>query len=397
MLTNRFSLLPRYNWDFDLSDFADGVVSIFRNNQDYCNVLRSIFGQNPIMTSAGRTSLHVILKSLDLQKGATIGVPLYCCPVVFDTVKRAGFDLQFIDIDPSSYTISPEDLERKKKALSAVIVVHMFGHPADMDAILDVVDGKFPIIEDCAHSLFSKYKGKMTGFFGKAAFFSFRSAKYISAGEGSLIISNDPELTDNIRKTANSLRKPTKMEELLHCSITFLKSTMNKKPWYGLIGYPIGQILDKRLDLTGKTGFKDTRVKKSDVSIIAKKIGGFSGNIERQRRNAFYLLNSINSERMFLPFERNGAYSNYYLFAIRFKSKSHRESISNFLSNNGIDNSKYLSEVISVASLDFNYKRDCPNSEMCAETILVVPNYYSLDENDLDFIVRLLNQDAKVL
>ena len=75
-----------------------------------------------------------------------------------------------------------QTLEKKREDLAALIVVHMFGHPAHMDEIRKVAAG-IPIIEDCAHSLFSKYKGTYTGLLSTASFFSFRSGKYVSAGE----------------------------------------------------------------------------------------------------------------------------------------------------------------------------------------------------------------------
>lgn len=394
---NRINLIPRYNWDFGLRDFASGISSIFSPRHNNMERLRAFFGQEPIPTSAGRTSLYVILKALDLPKGAEVGVPLYCCPVVFDAIKRAGLKLRFIDVDPYTYTISAEDLERKRKSLAAVVVVHMFGHPADMDAISDAVRADFPVIEDCAQSLYSRYKGKITGFFGSAAFFSFRSAKYISAGEGSLILSNDPGLTDEIRRVANSLSTPSIIEEFMHCSSTLVKSALNKKPLYGVLGYPIGQILDNRVNLTAKTGFKYAKVKTSDISIITKRIQGFSKNIQKQRKNASYLLSKVDAGKLVLPYERKACYSNYYLFAIRLHDKYHRDSMSRLLLKNGVDNSKYLHEVVGIATKTYGYKDDCPNAEMCSNTVLVIPHYYTLSIGDLDYTAQSLNEGGRRL
>jgi len=397
MLRRKINLIPRYHWDFGLQDFIWGISSILRHRLNGRQALHTIFGQYPILTSSGRTSLYVILKALDLPKGAEVGVPLYCCPVVFDAIKRTGLTLRFIDVDPHSYTISPEDLERKSKSLAAVIAVHMFGHPADMDAISKVSAGQFPVIEDCAQSLYSWYKDRLTGSLGNAAFFSFRSAKYISAGEGSVILSHDPGLTDEIRKVVDSLSEPSLTEEFIHCVTTLVKSTVNKRPWYGLLGYPIGQILDNRVNLTAKTGFRYAKVKNSDVSIITKRIQGFVKDVERQRGNALYLLEKINSEKIILPFEMKGCRSNYYLFAIRLHNTHHRDFLSSFLTERGVDNSKYLHEVISIASTTYGYKGDCPNAEMCSHTVLVIPHYYTLDQYTLDFIADRLNESAAML
>ena len=397
VVAKKISLIPRYNWDYGLKDFARGISSIAQRAETNTDILQSVFGRKPIPTAAGRTSLYAILKALDLPNGAQVGVPLYCCPVVFDAINRAGLRPRFIDIDPDTYTISPQDLADKKKRLAAAVVVHMFGHPADMDAISDVVGGDFPVIEDCAQSLFSCYKGKMTGFFGNAAFFSFRSAKYISAGEGSLILANDSALANEINEVVNSLSIPSPLEEIFHCSSTLAKSVLNKRPWYGLLGYPIGQVLDNRVNLTAKSGFKYAAARKSDLAIIAERIREFSNIAEKQRGNALYLLGETNSEKTILPFEKEGCRSNYYLFAVRFNSNSHRDSASRFLMINGVDNSKYLDEVISIASADYDYQRDCPNAEICSDTVLVIPHYYRLEKSRLDYIVDRLNASLEIL
>jgi len=94
-------------------------------------------------------------------------------------------------VNLENYCLSPADLKDKISSLKAIVLVHMFGHPADMEPILATCDG-IPVIEDCAQSLFGKYKGTYTGFLSGYSFFSFRSGKYISAGEGSALFLKDP-------------------------------------------------------------------------------------------------------------------------------------------------------------------------------------------------------------
>ena len=119
-----------------------------------------------------------------------VGVPLFCCSVVFDAICQAGLTPRFIDSSVDDYNLSIEDLQKKRSGLAAVVPVHMFGKPADMDAIDAAAEG-IPVIEDCAQSLLSTYKGRLTGLLSTVSFFSFRCGKYISAGEGSAIICRD--------------------------------------------------------------------------------------------------------------------------------------------------------------------------------------------------------------
>ena len=72
--------------------------------------------------------LSLALKALGLRPRASIGVPLYCCPVVFSAIKAAGYRARFIDVDPDTYCLSAADLAAKSSEVDAVIAVHMFGN-----------------------------------------------------------------------------------------------------------------------------------------------------------------------------------------------------------------------------------------------------------------------------
>jgi len=396
MIQKKFSLIPRYNWDYKLSDLAKAFSGIFTTEVDAESKMKKIFGQTPIFTTSGRTSLYVILKSLNLLEGSGVGVPLFCCPVVFDAIKQAHLVPKFIDITLDDYNLSPSDLEKKKDSLSAVVVVHMFGHPADMDSVSDIC-GDIPIIEDCAQSLFSTHKECYTGFQSNASFFSFRSGKYISAGEGSAIFCNDPSLRVSVEKLVETFEEWNFFQEFQHCTSTYIKSFFYKRPWYGVFGYPIGRLLDQRLNLTAKTGFKLRKISKSDLRIIDDKIVTFLSRVNEQRQNALYLLEKLKIKKAFLPIEREGCISNYYQFAIRFNDTEQRDLVAEYLLKHCIDTAKYLDEVLDVAKGLYGYKGDCPNAELCSKTTLVIPHHYTLSLQNLDYIVHTLNDASNYI
>ena len=396
MFKEKFKLIPRYNWDYGFSDFVKASLSSFKPWPDKENGLQEVFGHKPIYSSSGRTSLYAILKALDLPEGSKVGVSFFCCPVVFDAITKAGLAPVFIDIDLKDYNISAVDLERKKGQLSAVVVVHMFGHPADMDSILDV-SNSMPVVEDCAQSLFSKYKGGYTGFLSKASFFSFRSGKYISAGEGSAIFSKDAHLCQAIKIIVNDLDQRTMLQELAHCTATLAKSAFYRRPWYGIIGFPLGTRIDSKLNLTAKTGFNLTKIAKTDLSIINNRIQAFGDKVQKQKENSVYLLNNLKLKDVALPQERDGSWSNYYQFAIRFKDNKQRDKMAAFLFERGIDTAKFLDEIIDVVKMNFGYQGDCPNAELCSKTVLIIPNHYTLSRKDLDHIIESLNQGSRNL
>jgi len=394
MLKHRINLIPRYNWDYGFSDFIKASPAAFKQRPDKEDGLQKIFGHEPIYTGSGRASLYVILKALDLPEGSHVGVPLFCCPVVFGAVKKAGLIPKFIDIDLNDYNLSAVDFDKKKEQLSAVVVVHMFGHPADMGSISSISD-HIPVIEDCAQSLFSKYQGDYTGFLSNASFFSFRSGKYVSAGEGSAIFSKNGSISQKIKTITQGLDRQSILQEMIHCTATLVKSTLYHRPWYGTIGLPVGTRIDRKLNLTAKTGFSLAKIAKTDLSIINSRIQTFGQKVQKQKQNSVYFLENLKIKDVVLPREKNGSWSNYYQFAIRFPDTIQRDQMAAYLFERGIDTAKYLDEVIDVAAENYGYQGDCPNAELCSKTVLVIPNHYTLSKKDLDYIIDCLNNGAK--
>ena len=377
----KLGLIPRFNLDYNFKDFCYGVKSVFSSDEFDLKPLESIFGEKTFLfTSYGRSSLYVILKALNLPKGSKVGVPLYLCTVVFDAIIKAGHIPCFIDIDLDNYTMDTEDLEKKIGDLSAVVVVHTFGRPADMDKIGEIA-GDRPVIEDCAHSLLSEYKGRKTGTLGDASFFSL--AKYISAGGGGMIIVNNNGLTDRLQREIDTLKKPSVLNNIKHSFIVYMRSFFYHKPWFGLFALPIGLSIEDKVDLMTKRSFEVAGINKNDLSVMLKKLAVFKRNVEMQRRNSFFLIEELKDTSVILPYERKETYCNYYLFPVRFDNKKERDLASDFLRDKGIDTSKLYSETPLKAKQLYGYKGDCPNTEKLADTILVIPNYYTLGQGKL--------------
>jgi dTDP-4-amino-4,6-dideoxygalactose transaminase len=394
MIRQKFFLIPRYNWDYGFKDFLQSTAASLGLTSRSDNKLIKVFGLGTILTNSGRASLFTILKALNLPKGSGVGVPLFCCPVVFDVILRAGLTPVFLDIDLDNYNLSVSDLKKKIDRMAALIVVHMFGHPADMDAIKSRSAG-IPVIEDCAQALFTQYKGNYTGFLTEASFFSFRSGKYVSAGEGSVITCRNEALRKKMVEQVKNFERLHWTGELAHCAMTFAKSALYKRPWYGIAGYPIGRRLDSMLNLTAKSGFRLRRMAKSDLRIISNRIENFAVKIRKQQENAHYLLENIRLPNISLPFEKTGCLSNFYQFVIRLENQTERDRLASYLMTHGIDSAKYLDDVVDIAKSYYGYQADCPDAEKSSKTVLSVPHYYSLKKSDMLHIVTCLNNFAK--
>ena len=393
-LRDTVDLIPRNNWDYGVDALTHAALGIYHHTSEASN-FASLFAQDPIWTNAGRTSLYAILKALELPPGAEVGVPLFCCSVVFDAIRQAGLTPRFIDSDFDDYNLSAEDLQKKRPGLAAVVPVHMFGEPVDMDAVNAVADG-LPVIEDCAQSLLSTYKGRLTGLLSTVSFFSFRCGKYVSAGEGSAIICRDRELHRRIERLTATFTPWSVSGMITDAITTFAKAALYNRPWYGLAGYPVGMRLDKRLNLTAKGGFETGPAAATHLALIDERIPGFQQKVNRQREHAHVLLDALTPGQVELPAESPDGDRNWFQFPLRFADTEQRDRMSAHLLARGIDTAKYLDDITEVARAQHGYGGDCPNAERLSRTTLLVPIHYSLHRRDIEHIAASINEGCRI-
>jgi len=151
-----------------------------------------------VVTSTGTLGLHLALICLDLTKNDEVIIPSYTCRSVLNAVLYSGAKPVLCDVDCDDYNISLFAAKKRiTKKTKAVIVPHMFGHPARVDEFKKL---GVHIIEDCAHSIGAKYKKRKVGSFGDVALFSFEGTKYIVTGEGGMVLANSQRLLNKLRK-----------------------------------------------------------------------------------------------------------------------------------------------------------------------------------------------------
>ncbi len=154
----------------------------------------------------GTDALEIAIESLNFPPKSEIIVPANSFIASGESVTRSGHKVVFCDVDPETYTISPADLaSRITDKTAAVMAVHLYGHPCDMDAIKDVINGKnIRIIEDCAQAHGAQYKGQTAGTIGDIATFSFFPGKNLGAyGDAGAITTHNSELAKKCRMIAN--------------------------------------------------------------------------------------------------------------------------------------------------------------------------------------------------
>lgn len=139
-------------------------------------------------------ALFLALKSLGLPRGARVLIPAFTFAAVPSAVVHADCVPVLVEVK-DNYRIDIEDFESKLESADAILISHMRGHTSDMDAILALAFAHdIPVIEDAAHSLGTTWGGRKIGTVGKVGCFSFQSYKLVNAGEGGMLVTDDPEL-----------------------------------------------------------------------------------------------------------------------------------------------------------------------------------------------------------
>lgn len=198
-------MIPHSKVALEEEDIA-GVIGVLRSGQlaqgrvvsSLEEKSASLIGVNhAVAVSSGSAALHLSLLSLGVSEGSEVILPSYVCTALLNTTHYVGATPVLADIDPNTYNITSENIKKViTDKTKAVIVPHMFGLPAHIDAILSL---GIPVIEDCAHSVGATVNGRKAGSFGLVSILSFYATKMLGAGEGGMVLSNDRGLIEGIR------------------------------------------------------------------------------------------------------------------------------------------------------------------------------------------------------
>jgi perosamine synthetase len=150
--------------------------------------------------SNGTVALHLALVALGIGPGDEVIVPTLTYIASVNAIRYTGATPVFVDSLKSSWQLDPDDIKRKiTPRTRALMVVHLYGHPCDMDAICTIAkDQDLFIVEDCAEAFGAKYKGRHVGSFGDIATYSFFGNKTITTGEGGMVVTNNSTLQDRV-------------------------------------------------------------------------------------------------------------------------------------------------------------------------------------------------------
>ena len=385
-------LIPTEHWDYGARDAIHGLrVALSFWRPDSSQQLLLPDAGPGLAIRSGRAALVLALKALALPPGSVIGVPLYCCPVVFKAIKVAGHRPCFIDVDPETYCLSAADLAAKNSKLDAVIAVHMFGNVCDMPTLRKSAPGK-PFIEDCAQALGSRLYRKTAGSFSEIAIFSFRSGKYLSVGEGGAIYSNNARLKSELSTLTAALPGPRRTDEVAHVAATFLRSSLRRRPLWGLIGNGLWSAYSRNVSHTNQSPIVMGKIYQSDHDMAIRRLRFLQSCIEKQRSNADYYSRNLIVDSEVICSETPGAFFNRLQFPLLSPTSADCGRLTGHLLKNQISTARPYSDIAAIAAKDYGYSGDCPQAESIAGRVFVIPCNYALKTSDIERIVGCVNR-----
>lgn len=265
-----------------------GSLSMFRGGPEVKGFEQEFADYAGVKYSAaatsGTASLHISLASLNLPKGSEVAVPALTFVSTASVVLQENLKPVFIDID-EHYCMDIKDLESKVNPnMKAVIPVHLYGHPADMDEINRIAKANnMFVIEDACQSHGAVYNGKKTGSLGDIGCFSFFETKNMTCGEGGMITSNQEQLINQIYLTKEH------------------GSPRNSDTWYAYnrLGYnynmtemqgAIGRVQLKKLDANNDIRIHNAELYRKYLSPLGVEIAKDADNVKNVCHNMPILL-----------------------------------------------------------------------------------------------------------
>ena len=177
--------------------------------------------QHAIGVASGSDALLLALMALDIRPGDEVITTPYTFFATAGSIARLQARTVFVDIDPKTYNIDPDQIEKKiTSRTKAIIPVHLYGQCAEMDPILAIAERHhLPVIEDAAQSIGATYKGRKAGSMGAMGCLSFFPSKNLGgAGDGGMILTQDAKLAEKIRILRVHGSKPKYVHQVLGCN-----------------------------------------------------------------------------------------------------------------------------------------------------------------------------------
>ncbi|MCL4385577.1 MAG: DegT/DnrJ/EryC1/StrS family aminotransferase [Actinobacteria bacterium] len=400
----------KYKNEFDsiiTSVFEKGSFILGENLSDFEKNFASYLGiKNAIGVANGTEAIFLALKALDIGEGdEVITVSNTAVPTV-SAIDGAGAKPVFVDILEDSYNINPQLIEEKiSKKTKAIIPVHLYGNPCEMDSIMQIANKHgLKVIEDCAQAHGAKYKGKKVGTFGHISTFSFYPSKNLGAnGDGGMIVTDDDELAEKVRLLRNYGFKDrynsilrgynSRLDELQAALLNFkltkldewnmMRIKIAQKYIIGLKNTPLILAKIPKIPQIPQMPKMPRTSQTNDISNLNKlNLNNFNlDNLDFDNLSSYININNLSTFPVF------------HLFVARCKEE--RSKLIGYLLKEGISVLIHYPIPIHLqpAYSFLSYKAgDLPVTEKISQEILSIPIYPELEDKEIDYIIDKINK-----
>jgi len=315
-------------------------------------------------------ALHLSVRSLGIGPGDEVIVPTFTFAATANVVSYAGAVPILADVDSGTFNILPSEIKKRiSKRTRAIIVVHYGGQSCDMREIISICkDRGLYLIEDCAHSLGATYAGKKCGSMGESGCFSFYPTKIITTGEGGMVTTSNNKVYRSVQllKSHGMSIHPAEREVKAEWKYDIIDLGYNYR--MDEIRASLGVSQFERIDEINKRRIRIA--KKYDDKL--EKIKGISIPMTKPDRNHIYHLYTIKIE------------NDYHLTRDELFQKLHKKGI-------GTSVQYYPLHLMSYNKKKYHNKiSQFPNSNKLKDTVLSLPIYPTMTENQVDYVVANL-------
>lgn len=309
-----------------------------------------------IGVASGTDALLLSLRACGVKPGDEVITTSFSFFASAGVISRLGANPVFVDIDAETYNINPDQIEKKiSQKTKAVMPVHLFGQCADMDPLLDIAKRhKLKVVEDAAQAIGAEYKGRKAGTIGDFGCFSFFPSKNLGgAGDGGMVVTNDPEMAEMIRILRVHGSKP--------------------KYYHSTVGY------NSRLDTI-------------QAAILGVKLKYLDDWTKKRRKHAEVYNSAFKDLDMISPKEKSFNYHIYNQYTIAVKN---RDELRKYLKEKEIGHDSYYPVPLHLQECykSLGYKKgDLPVSEKKSEEVVSIPIYPELTQEEQEYVISTIKE-----
>jgi perosamine synthetase len=339
-----------------ISSLGEYILEFEKKFATYCE--RS----HGVATANGTVALHLALVALEIGPGDEVIIPNFTFIATANAVAYTGAKVILVDVEPDTWNIDPQKIEAKiTSRTKAIIPVPIYGHPCDMDPILEIAKKhKLYVIEDAAEAHGALYNNKKVGSFGDISCFSFYANKTITSGEGGMCLTNDEHINQRLL-----LLRDHAMDK-------------KKRYWHDQMGF-------------------NYRMTNLQAAVGVAQLERIENFVAIKRSNAALYKKLLTEEvgnKVILPVEKPYAVSTFWMFSVLINNEAvtrTREEIMDALKAKGVDSRPFFYPLSDLPP----YRRDSNDlvvSKDIASRGINLPSATTLTKEQIEYVVNALKE-----